>query len=128
MSSSHILSIVTFIYGLAFFGMRITMALESGRSPALASARALRPLAAFGLIHAFAAFFGGTYMIATALARFDAGRLAIWESAARLAAAALIIAPGTTGSIAGFALAALLLVLHRAGRAGRATTEQGGRP
>ncbi|MGD8403075.1 MAG: sensor histidine kinase [Anaerolineales bacterium] len=42
---------VFFIYGLAFFGMGITMALESGRTPALAQARALRSLAAFGLIH-----------------------------------------------------------------------------
>jgi hypothetical protein len=43
--------LVFFIYGLAFFGMGITMMLESGRSPALAQARVLRPLAAFGLIH-----------------------------------------------------------------------------
>lgn len=43
--------LVFFIYGLAFFGMGITMALESGHSPALAHARVLRPLAAFGLIH-----------------------------------------------------------------------------
>ena len=43
--------LVFFIYGLAFFGMGITMALESGRLPALAGARVLRPLAAFGLIH-----------------------------------------------------------------------------
>jgi len=43
--------IVFFIYGLAFFGMGITMALESGRSPALAQARVLRSLSAFGLIH-----------------------------------------------------------------------------
>ncbi|MGB7874166.1 MAG: sensor histidine kinase [Anaerolineales bacterium] len=43
--------LVFFIYGLAFFGMGITMALESGRSPALAQAHVLRPLAAFGLIH-----------------------------------------------------------------------------
>lgn len=43
--------LIFFIYGLAFFGMGITMALESGRSPALAQARVLRPLAAFGLIH-----------------------------------------------------------------------------
>ncbi len=43
--------LVFFVYGLAFFGMGITMALESGRSPALAQARVLRPLAAFGLIH-----------------------------------------------------------------------------
>ena len=43
--------IVYFIYGLAFFGMGIAMALESGRSPALAEARVLWPLSAFGLIH-----------------------------------------------------------------------------
>jgi signal transduction histidine kinase len=43
--------LVFFVYGLAFFGMGITMALESGRSPALAQARVLLPLAAFGLIH-----------------------------------------------------------------------------
>jgi signal transduction histidine kinase len=43
--------LVYFIYGLAFFGMGITMALETGRSPALAQASILRPLAAFGLIH-----------------------------------------------------------------------------
>jgi len=43
--------LVFFIYGIAFFGMGITMALESGRLPALAQARVLRPLAAFGLIH-----------------------------------------------------------------------------
>ncbi|MBI5839157.1 MAG: sensor histidine kinase [Chloroflexi bacterium] len=42
---------VFFVYGLAFFGMGIAMALESGRSPALVEARVLRPLAAFGLIH-----------------------------------------------------------------------------
>jgi len=43
--------LVYFVYGLAFFGMGIIMTLESGRSPALAQARVLRPLAAFGLIH-----------------------------------------------------------------------------
>ena len=43
--------LVFFVYGLAFLGMGIAMALESGRSPALAQARVLRFLAAFGLIH-----------------------------------------------------------------------------
>lgn len=42
---------VFFIYGLAFFGMGVAMTLESGRSPALAEARLLRPLAVFGLLH-----------------------------------------------------------------------------
>ena len=49
--SSQFLFAVFFIYGLAFFGMGIAMALESGRSPALAEARVLRPLSAFGLLH-----------------------------------------------------------------------------
>ena len=43
--------LIFFIYGLAFFGMGLAMALESGRSPALAEARLLRPLAVFGILH-----------------------------------------------------------------------------
>jgi signal transduction histidine kinase len=46
-----VLLVVYFVYGLAFFGMGLTLALESERSPALAEARLLRPLAAFGMIH-----------------------------------------------------------------------------
>jgi signal transduction histidine kinase len=46
-----VLLAVYFAYGLAFFGMGLTLALESGRSPSLADARFLRPLAAFGMIH-----------------------------------------------------------------------------
>jgi signal transduction histidine kinase len=45
------LLVVYFAYGLAFFGMGLTLALESERSPALTEARLLRPLAAFGMIH-----------------------------------------------------------------------------
>jgi signal transduction histidine kinase len=40
-----------FLYGLAFFAMGLAMLLETGRSPALAEARSLRFLAAFGIIH-----------------------------------------------------------------------------
>jgi signal transduction histidine kinase len=46
-----VLLVVYFAYGLAFFGMGLTLALESNRSPALAEARLLRPLAAFGMLH-----------------------------------------------------------------------------
>lgn len=42
---------VFFVYGLAFFSMGLAMALEAGRSPLLAEARILRPLAVFGLLH-----------------------------------------------------------------------------
>jgi len=47
----QLLFFVYFFYGLAFVWMGIAMLLESGRSPGLAEARLLRPLAAFGLIH-----------------------------------------------------------------------------
>jgi signal transduction histidine kinase len=50
-SFDQILVFVYFVYGLSFFGMGLTLALESERSPALAEARLLRPLAAFGMIH-----------------------------------------------------------------------------
>jgi signal transduction histidine kinase len=46
-----ILVLVYFIYGFAFFGLGMTLAVESGRFPALADAQVLRPLAIFGLIH-----------------------------------------------------------------------------
>ncbi len=42
---------IFFIYGLAFFSMGIALMLEAGRSPLLAEARILRPIAVFGLIH-----------------------------------------------------------------------------
>lgn len=42
---------VFFIYGLAFFSMGIIMVMEARRSPLLAEARVLWPLALFGLIH-----------------------------------------------------------------------------
>ncbi|RME87644.1 MAG: sensor histidine kinase [Anaerolineae bacterium] len=43
--------LVFFIYGLAFLGMGVALALEAGRSPSLAEARLLWPLAAFGVLH-----------------------------------------------------------------------------
>src|SRR5512135_1027982 len=43
---------IYFLYGLAFFSMGILVLLEGGRSSDARLRRALRPLAAFGLIHA----------------------------------------------------------------------------
>jgi len=40
-----------FIYGLAFFGMGLAMAMESWRAFSITEARALIPLAGFGMIH-----------------------------------------------------------------------------
>jgi signal transduction histidine kinase len=51
MSLDQSLFIVYFVYGLAFFGMGLTMAMEAGRPSALADGHVLRPLAGFGLIH-----------------------------------------------------------------------------
>jgi signal transduction histidine kinase len=45
------ITLVFFIYGLAFFSMGLAMMFESSRSPLLAQARVLRPLAVFGLVH-----------------------------------------------------------------------------
>jgi signal transduction histidine kinase len=47
----YVLFLVYFIYGLAFFGLGMALAVESSRSPALADAKVIRPLAIFGLIH-----------------------------------------------------------------------------
>ena len=43
--------LIYFVYGLAFFGMGLALALEANRSPSLVEARLLRPLAIFGIIH-----------------------------------------------------------------------------
>ncbi len=45
------LLLIYFVYGLAFFSMGLLMLMEAGRSPLLAEARTLRPLAAFGISH-----------------------------------------------------------------------------
>lgn len=51
-SNGHLDYIVMYhLYGLAFFSMGLAMALEAGRSPLLAEARILRPLAVFGILH-----------------------------------------------------------------------------
>ena len=50
--TSETLAIVYFFYGLAFFSMGLIIVIEGGRGSDLRLRRALRPLAAFGLIHA----------------------------------------------------------------------------
>jgi signal transduction histidine kinase len=51
MGHEQSLFLLFFAYGLAFFGMGLAMAMESGRGSALADGRVLRPLAGFGLTH-----------------------------------------------------------------------------
>lgn len=45
------ITLVYFIYGLAFFCMGLAILLEAGRSPLLAEASVLLPLAVFGFVH-----------------------------------------------------------------------------
>jgi signal transduction histidine kinase len=45
------ITVIFFIYGLAFFTMGLAMFFESNRSPLLVEAAVLRPLAIFGLVH-----------------------------------------------------------------------------
>jgi signal transduction histidine kinase len=45
------ITLVYFIYGLAFFSMGLAMLMESNRTPLLAQSRVLRPLALFGFVH-----------------------------------------------------------------------------
>ncbi len=49
--NSPFISVVYFIYGLAFFSMGLLVAIEGGRSSDPRLRRALRPLAMFGLVH-----------------------------------------------------------------------------
>jgi signal transduction histidine kinase len=45
------ITLIYFIYGLAFFSMGLAMLFGSVRSPILAEGRVLRPLAVFGIVH-----------------------------------------------------------------------------
>lgn len=45
------ISLVFFVYGLAFLVMGLSMLLEASRAPLLVEARLLRPLAVFGILH-----------------------------------------------------------------------------
>jgi signal transduction histidine kinase len=60
-------TLIFFVYGLAFFSMGVVMLLESGRSPILADALALLPLALFGFIHGIHEWFEMALMDQTIL-------------------------------------------------------------
>ncbi len=45
------ITLVYFVYGLAFFSMGLAMTFEARRSPVLVEGKILRPLAIFGLVH-----------------------------------------------------------------------------
>lgn len=50
-SFDQVLFFVFFVYGLAFFGMGLALALEAQRLPSFVEKKVLKPLAAFGLLH-----------------------------------------------------------------------------
>ncbi len=52
------LTVIYFFYGLAFFSMGLLVAMEGGRSTDARLRMALRPLAAFGIVHAFHEWLG----------------------------------------------------------------------
>jgi signal transduction histidine kinase len=60
------LLIVFFVYGLAFFSLGLTLALEIGRSPSSAEVRVLWPLAIFGGLHGIHEWFESYLMQAQA--------------------------------------------------------------
>lgn len=69
---------IFFIYGLAFFSMGLAILLELSRATDERLRRALRPLAAFGLIHGSHEWF--EMFIGLDLLPFQAGILPIWEA------------------------------------------------
>ncbi|SFQ07977.1 TRAP transporter permease [Tranquillimonas alkanivorans] len=68
-----------------------------------------------GLLWALAAFLLATWLIATGLARFEAGPLPLWNSAVRLAAALALLMPDPFISLGGALAAGALIALHRSG-------------
>jgi signal transduction histidine kinase len=73
--------IIYFFYGLAFFSMGLLVLEEGGRSPDARLRRALRPLAAFGLVHAANEWLE----MFEAINKLNGGALPDWLSAIRLA-------------------------------------------
>jgi signal transduction histidine kinase len=71
---------IYFFYGLAFFSMGLLVMLEGGRSSDVRLRRALRPLAAFGLIHAANEWLE----MYQAVAEFGGGSFPDWLVALRL--------------------------------------------
>jgi signal transduction histidine kinase len=71
---------IYFFYGLAFFSMGLLVMLEGGRSSDARLRRALRPLAAFGLIHAANEWLE----MYQAVAEFGGGSLPNWVFGLRL--------------------------------------------
>ena len=108
--------VVYFFYGLSFFSMGLAIFLEVGHSSELDFARALRPLAGFGLVHGSHEWFEMFLLMNPEVANSPA---CPWISAARiilLAAsflmllafgARLIIGPGRTR----FELSLMIIVI-----------------
>lgn len=73
---------VFFFYGLAFFSMGLVVLLESGRASEFRFARAMLPLALFGLLHGAHEWMEMFQLFAAALSGHVPG---VWEEAVRVA-------------------------------------------
>jgi signal transduction histidine kinase len=77
---------IFFFYGLAFFAMGLVVLLESGRASEFRFARALLPLALFGLLHGAHEWYEMFQLFAAAKSGHVPG---VWEEAMRVALLAL---------------------------------------
>ncbi|MCB2227978.1 MAG: TRAP transporter fused permease subunit [Desulfarculaceae bacterium] len=72
----------------------------------------------FGLLWALFVFFVATWGIATGLGGWEWNKLPIWQRAARLLSAVLLIVPGVPSGLAGGAILAVCLILNLRSRRG----------
>lgn len=82
---------VYFFYGLAFFALGLVVLLESGRTSEFRFARALRPLAAFGLLHGAHEWFEMFQIFAAHQAGYSAGMVEEWIRIISLVASFLLL-------------------------------------
>ncbi len=82
---------VYFFYGLAFFALGLVVLLESGRTSEFRFARALRPLAAFGMLHGAHEWFEMFQIFAAHQAGSTAGLVEEWIRIISLVASFLLL-------------------------------------
>ena len=82
---------VYFFYGLAFFALGLVVLLESGRTSEFRFARALRPLAAFALLHGAHEWFEMFQIFAAHQAGYAAGMVEEWIRIISLVASFLLL-------------------------------------
>ncbi len=92
---------VYFFYGLAFFALGLVVLLESGRTSEFRFARALRPLAAFGILHGAHEWFEMFQIFAAHQAGSTAGLIEEWIRIISLVASFLLLLAFSTRLLPG---------------------------